>query len=127
VLIVDDHAAVRRGLMTSLKAFEDIVPVAEAANGIESLSLCSWYQPDVVLMDLMMDELDGVKTTRVIRELYANTQVIVLANFNDSDAMIQAALQAGAIGCLRKDIPADKLADMIRTAHLGKAIPWGTA
>jgi two-component system, NarL family, response regulator LiaR len=121
VLIVDDHTAVRSGLMSSLKAFDDILPVAEVASGVEALRLCAQFQPDVVLMALTADALEGVLATHIIRYLYEKTQVIVLASFTD-DAAIQTSLSAGAIGCVRKDIPANKMAEMIRTAHLGGAI-----
>lgn len=126
VLIVDDHAAVRSGLMISLKAFGDIRPVAAAVSGIESLCLCCWFQPDVVLMGLNIAGLDGVMATRVVRQLYKNTQVVMLANFTDEEDIIQKALLAGAIGCLRKDVPANTMAEVIRTAHRGEVIPWAS-
>jgi DNA-binding NarL/FixJ family response regulator len=119
VLIVDDHAAVRDGLAAFLEAFDDLVLVAQAASGTEALHLCSWFQPDVVLMDLMMSELDGVTTTSLIRQLYSDIQVIALASSDDKN-LIDAALAAGAIGSLHKDVPASELAGAIRAAHAGK-------
>ncbi len=119
VLIVDDHAAVRDGLAAFLEAFDDLVLVAQAASGTEALHLCSWFQPDVVLMDLTMNELDGVTTTSLIRQLYNDIQVIALASCDDQN-LIEAALSAGAIGSLRKDVSATELASAIRAAHAGK-------
>jgi two-component system, NarL family, response regulator LiaR len=118
VLLADDHLMVRRGLATLLLAFNDVQLVGEAQNGTEALALCATAQPDVVLMDLLMPEMDGVEATRVIRERHPNIQVIVLTSMNEYD-YVQRALAAGAEGYLLKSISADDLATAIRVALAG--------
>jgi NarL family two-component system response regulator LiaR len=120
VMIVDDHAMVRRGLAAFLKAFDDLELVGEAANGEEVLQLAASVQPDVVLMDLVMDQMDGVAATRVIRQNHPQIQVIVLTSFREV-LLVQKALQAGAISYLLKNVSADELATAIRAAHMGRS------
>lgn len=120
VLIVDDHAVVRGGLRLFLIAFEDLDLVGEAGNGKQALDLCDKLEPDVVLMDLLMPVMDGVQTTRVIRDHYPQIQVIALTSFEEED-LVQAALEAGAISYLLKNVSASELAAAIRAAHAGRA------
>ncbi|MGC9468902.1 MAG: response regulator [Anaerolineae bacterium] len=119
VLVVDDHEIVRSGLEAFLLAVPDLVMVGEARNGLEALTLCERHQPDVVLMDMVMPELDGANATRKIRETYPDTQVIALTSFQEKDLVTQA-LEAGAIGYLLKDLTLEELAMAIRNAHAGK-------
>ncbi len=119
VLLVDDHMMVRRGLVTVLKIFDDLELAGEAATGREAIQLCIQKQPDVVLMDLVMPEMDGIEATRVIREQFPQVQVLALTSFKE-DVRIQKVLEAGAIGYLLKDISADDLAVAIRAAHAGR-------
>jgi two-component system, NarL family, response regulator LiaR len=119
VLVVDDHLVVRRGLATLLLAFNDFVLVGEAQNGAEAIELCATAKPDVVLMDLLMPEVDGVAATRAIRERYPNVQVLVLTSCNEYD-LIQRALAAGAAGYLLKNSSTGDLAAGIRVAHMGR-------
>lgn len=109
VMIVDDHHVVRSGLGAFLLAFDDLELVAEAGCGAEALRLCCDAQPDVVLMDLVMPELDGAETTKAIKALYPHIQVVALTSFREED-LVQGALKAGAIGYLLKNISADQLA-----------------
>jgi DNA-binding NarL/FixJ family response regulator len=102
VLVVDDQALVREGLMTLLEATPDITPVAAAADGEEAVALSSRHRPDVVLMDLRMPRLDGVEATRRIREAQPDTEVVVLTTHADDDSILDA-LRAGARGYLTKD------------------------
>src|SRR5258706_2009208 len=118
VLVVDDHLVVRRGLATLLLAFNDIVLAGEAQNGAEALELCATAQPDVVLMDLLMPEMDGVEATQAIRERYPHIQVIVLTSTDEYD-LIRRALAAGAEGYLLKNANADDLAAAIGVAPSG--------
>jgi serine phosphatase RsbU (regulator of sigma subunit)/DNA-binding NarL/FixJ family response regulator len=120
VMLVDDHAMVRNGLAAFLSAFEDFELVGEAANGTEAVKLCKTTDPDVVLMDLVMPEMDGAAATRLIREQHPNVQVIALTSFNEKD-LVESALDAGAIGYLLKNVAVDDLAQAIRAAHEGQS------
>ena len=120
VLCVDDHELVRRGIRSSLRPFDDLELVGEAANGQEALAMCAETNPDVVLMDMILTgEMDGVATTQTIRERFPQIQVVALSSFHDRK-LIQRAMQAGAIGYLVKAISGDELAEAIRMAHTGR-------
>ncbi|HJZ45707.1 MAG TPA: response regulator transcription factor [Roseiflexaceae bacterium] len=120
VLVVDDHLVVRRGLATLLLAFNDLQLVGEAQTGAEALALCATAQPDVVLMDLLMPEMDGVAATQAICERYPNIQVIMLSSCDEYD-LIRRALAAGAEGYLSKNSSSDDLAVAIRMSQAGRA------
>lgn len=120
VMLVDDHAMVRRGLATFLKVFDDLQLAGEAENGADAIRLCAKIRPDVVLMDMVMPGLDGVSTTRAIRQQFPQVQVLALTSFKEGN-LIKDALEAGAIGYLLKDVSADDLARAIRAAHAGRA------
>jgi len=120
VLLVDDHALVRRGLATFLLAFDDLELAGEAAGGEEAVQLCAQLQPDVVLMDLVMPGMNGVTATRLIAEHQPHPQIIALTSFHDAD-LVQGALQAGAISYLLKNVTAEELAAAIRAAYAGQA------
>jgi two-component system, NarL family, response regulator LiaR len=119
VLIVDDHAVVRSGLAKFLLVSQGLELIGEAADGAEAVQLVALYQPDVVLMDLMMPGIDGVTATRAIRQKNPHTQVVALTSFSE-EAMVQGALQAGAAGFLQKNVTAAELAAAIRSAHAGR-------
>jgi NarL family two-component system response regulator LiaR len=113
VLIVDDHSVVRRGL-TALLATEPGIEVAgEAADGREAIELATELRPDVVIMDLVLPELDGVEAIRQIRSRRPETRILVLTSFG-SDEMLFPALKAGALGYLLKDASPEEL---IRAIH----------
>jgi DNA-binding NarL/FixJ family response regulator len=118
VLIIDDHGMVRRGLKAYLKHANDIEIVAEGQNGREAIELCKSLMPDVVLMDLMMPELNGVAATRKINELWPQIQVIALTSFQEKE-LVQDAIQAGAISYILKNVSGEDLADAIRSANSG--------
>ncbi len=120
VLVVDDHAMVRRGLATFLKAFDDLELAGEAASGQAGLELCVQLKPDVVLMDMVMPDMDGAAVTRLLRSRTPSIQVIALTSFVE-EILVQSALHAGAIGYLLKDVSAEELAQAIRAAHAGRA------
>ena len=120
VIIVDDHAMLRRGLRFFLKGFDDLELVAEASSGREALELCAQVQPDVVLMDMVMPGMDGAEATRAIRQRCPDVQVIALTSFQEED-LIERALKAGAIGYLLKNVTADDLARALREAHAGRS------
>lgn len=119
VLIVDDHAVVRSGLGKFLLVNHDLQLVGEAADGAEAIQMVALHKPDVVLMDLMMPGMDGVTATRNIKQKYPATRVIALTSFSEP-AMVQGALQAGAVGYLQKNVSANELASAIRAAHCGR-------
>ena len=120
VLVVDDHAMVRRGLATFLRVYDDLELSGEAASGQDAIQRCTDLQPDVVLMDMVMPDMDGAAATRQIRLQSEAVQVIALTSFKE-ESLVQSALQAGAIGYLLKDVSANELAQAIRAAHAGRA------
>ncbi len=119
VLVVDDHAVVRSGLSAFMLTCDDLELVAEARDGDEAVRLSRQFHPDVVLMDLVMPGMDGVTATRTLREICPQTQVIALTSFGEKER-VQAALRAGAIGYLLKDVTAEELATAIRAAVIGR-------
>lgn len=119
VLIVDDHAMVRKGLVAFLKNQPEIDLVGEACDGREAIESCQQNQPDVILMDLVMPELGGVAATRTIHQRWSQVQVIALTSFQEKE-LVQDALQAGAIGYLLKNVSGEELAEAIRQAHGGR-------
>jgi len=119
VLLVDDHAMVRRGLRGFLELLDDIEIVGEAENGREAIEQVARLQPDVVLMDLLMPQLDGIGAIGVIREEHPDVEVVALTSFVE-EARVTAALEAGASGFILKDADADDVARAIRAAHQGE-------
>ena len=121
VLIADDHPFVRHGLRTFLETLDDVEVVGEAGNGAEAVEQAARLVPDVVLMDLVMPELDGVEATRRIRAESPTTKVIVLTSF-DADEQVFPAIKAGAAGYLLKDVRPAELAEAVRKASRGEAL-----
>jgi NarL family two-component system response regulator LiaR len=120
VLIVDDHAVVRQGVRASLEARAGFAVVGEAESGAEAVRRVADVVPDVVLMDLLMPEMDGVEATRQLKRLSPRTQVVVLTSHHD-DEHIFPALRAGAISYLLKSVKMDELAEAVRRAAQGEA------
>jgi NarL family two-component system response regulator LiaR len=120
VLVVDDHEVVRRGIASILETEPDIELVGEAGTGVEAVSATSQLHPDVVLMDLMMPELDGIDATRLIKTQGGTTFVLVLTSFSTDD-MVYPAIKAGADGYLLKDSDAETLVRSIRSVCQGQA------
>ena len=119
VLLVDDHAVVRRGLRGFLELLDDIEIVGEAENGRLAVDAARSLRPDVVLMDLLMPVLDGIAATAQLREEQPDLQVVALTSFVEEDR-VTAAIEAGASGFLLKDAEADEVAAAIRAAHRGE-------
>ncbi|NLE44306.1 MAG: response regulator transcription factor [Chloroflexi bacterium] len=115
VVIADDHDMVRSSIALCLKTFDDLELVGEATNGREALRLCAELEPDVVLMDMEMPEMDGVAATRAIVQLRPEVKVIALASLGDQ-LMVQEALQAGAARSIPKSASIDALAEAIRAS-----------
>lgn len=124
VLVVDDHEVVRRGLHAFLDGEPDLEVIADAAGGEEALELFSRLdaegrRPDVVLMDLQMAPMDGIETTRRVRDLYPGVEVVALTSFAEKER-VRAALDSGAAGYLLKDSEPAEVAAAVRSAHRGE-------
>jgi DNA-binding NarL/FixJ family response regulator len=116
VLLVDDHGVVRRGLRGYLELLDDIEIVGEADNGLTGVELSAELVPDVVLMDLVMPQLDGIAAIGRIKAAQPGVQVVALTSFIEEEKVI-AALEAGASGFILKDAEADDVAAAIRAAY----------
>ena len=120
VMLVDDHNVVRSGLATFLRAYDDLELIAEARNGLEAVNLCLEKKPDIILMDLMMPEMDGIAATRAILAEYPEIKIIAMTSFED-EQLVQGVLAAGAISYLIKNVTSDELAKAIRDAASGRS------
>ena len=120
VMLVDDHNVVRSGLAAFLRAYEDMELVGEAKNGVEAVNLCHARKPDVILMDLMMPEMDGIAATRAILADNPDIKIIAMTSFEE-EALVHDVLAAGAISYLIKNVTSDELASAIRAAYLGRS------
>ena len=119
VLVVDDHAIVRKGIRALLAEFEDIVVVGEASDGQEAMAQAEALDPDVVLMDLVMPHVDGIEATRQITADEAGPRVLVLTSFAGDDQVFPA-IKAGALGYLLKDSEPADLVQAIHQVHRGE-------
>jgi DNA-binding NarL/FixJ family response regulator len=124
VLVVDDHAVVRTGLLAFLEGESDLEVVGAAEGGAEALELLErldseGVRPDVILMDLQMRPLDGIESTRMVRARYDDVEVVALTSFGEPER-VQRAVEAGASGYLLKDADADEVTAAIRAAHRGE-------
>ncbi len=120
VMIVDDHTIVREGLQTLLDEDPNIEIVGSAANGVQALMLAEQLLPDIILMDLVMPEMDGITATRQLRERRNTARVLVLTSFAD-DQKVRDAIQAGAVGYLLKDVLKPDLLRAIFNAMEGRS------
>ncbi len=119
VLIVDDHAVVRRGLRGFLDLLDDMEVVGEAENGRQAIEEAARLTPDVVLMDLLMPELDGISAIAAIKKAQPQVEIVALTSFIEEEKVTNA-LEAGATGYLLKDADADEVAVAVRAAHNGE-------
>ena len=118
ILIVDDHSIVRYGLRCLIDEQEDFTVLGEASNGLEAVESARELQPDIILMDIRMPELDGLKAMRRIRDENPGPKIIVLTTY-ESDDYIFEAIEAGAKGYLLKDAPREELFRALRAVHHG--------
>jgi len=121
VLLTDDHAIVRKGVRALLATERDIQVVGEACNGLEAVAQAEALHPDVILMDLVMPELEGIEATRQIKNKLPGTRVLVLTSFA-ADEKVFPAIKAGALGYLLKDSGPEELVGAIRKVYRGE--PW---
>jgi len=119
VMLVDDHEMVRNGLGTFLLVHDDLELAGEAEDGQQALAVFERVRPDVILMDLKMPRMDGVEAIRALTKRDPDARIIALTSFRE-EALVQDALDAGALGYLLKDIGADDLAEAIRAAYRGE-------
>ncbi len=120
VMLVDDHNVVRSGLATFLRAYEDLELVGEAKNGLEAVKLCNEKHPDVILMDLMMPEMDGIAATKAILASHPVIKIIAMTSFEE-EQLVQGVLAAGAISYLIKNVTSEELSKAIREAVSGRS------
>jgi DNA-binding NarL/FixJ family response regulator len=121
VLLVDDHAMVRRGMRDFLDLHEDLEVVGEAADGQAAIDEADALLPDVVVMDLMMPGMDGIAATAVLKQRHPAMEIVAITSFVEEDR-VAAAIEAGASGFLLKDAEADDLAAAIRAAYAGEVV-----
>jgi len=120
VLVVDDHAIIRKGIRAVLELVPDVDLVGEAENGVQAIKLDQELIPDVILMDLMMPEMDGIACIKQLKDQRPETRILVLTNFAGDD-MIFPAIKAGAMGYHLKDSSPEALIDAIRQVNQGVA------
>jgi DNA-binding NarL/FixJ family response regulator len=113
VLLVDDHKIIREGISRLLQFESDIEVVGEAADGIEAIDLADQLQPDVIVMDINMPEMNGIETIRIIHDRHPDIRIIGLSMYMDKE-VIDAVLEAGAISYLTKDGPSEVLLETLR-------------
>lgn len=121
VLLVDDHAMVRQGVRAFLETQSGVSVVGEAGSGDEAIQLTGQLIPDVILMDLIMPNMDGVEATRRVKQVSPRSQIVVLTSYHE-DEHIFPALKAGALSYILKDVSAEELASAVRKAAVGEAI-----
>jgi NarL family two-component system response regulator LiaR len=121
ILLVDDHSVVRQGVRAFLVTQPDLTVVGEAASGEEAVKLAEQDVPDVILMDLIMPNMDGVEATRRVKQVSPRSQIVVLTSYHE-DEHIFPALKAGALSYILKDVSAVELADAVRKAAAGEAV-----
>jgi len=121
IVLIDDHMQVHKIVQTTLAAIPDIILVGQGANGQEGLDLCKQYQPDIILMDVVMPVMDGIEATKVLHERFPEIKVIVLSSFHDHES-VYTMLRNGAVGYLTKDSIAQDLAETIRTSFQGNMV-----
>jgi len=121
IMIVDDHEVVRLGLRTAFEAEPDLVVVGEASNGAEALAKVAVLDPQLILMDVRMEKMDGIETCREIKNRYPDVHILMLTSYTDEDAVI-ASILAGASGYLLKHLSRTELLRSIRKAAVGQTL-----
>ena len=119
-LVVDDQTVVREGLAAILANYQDIEVIGQAGDGIQAMEIIRKEKPDVVLLDMVMPNQDGLTTIPKIREVAPNTRILVVTAFAENDLVYQA-IKAGALGYILKDATRDQLLQAIRDVDQGRA------
>jgi NarL family two-component system response regulator LiaR len=120
ILIADDHAVVRKGLLALIQTEEGMEIIGEAADGAEAVELAETLSPDVILLDLVMPRMDGIEAIGKIRQNDPEARILVLTSFSE-DEKVLTAIEVGAMGCLLKDATPDELLRAIRDVHQGRS------
>jgi NarL family two-component system response regulator LiaR len=120
ILIADDHAVVRQGLLALIQTEEGMEVVGEAGDGTAAVELAAALRPDVILLDLVMPRMDGIEAIRGIRQNDPEARILVLTSFSE-DEKVLTAIEVGAMGCLLKDATPDELLRAIRDVHQGRS------
>jgi two-component system, NarL family, response regulator LiaR len=121
IVIIDDHELLRSGLIASLQTSSNIKIVGDASDAVTGIELCRTLEPDVVLTDLVMPGMDGISAIQSIHQCLPKANVIALTTFDD-DKLVKAALEAGAISYLLKNVTATELMDAIYAAYQGRSV-----
>lgn len=121
IVIADDHAVVRQGVRAFLETESNLEIVAEAETGRQAVELCAEHAPDVVLLDLLMPEKNGVEITREIKQISPRTNIVILTSYHDDEYLLPA-IQAGALSYLLKDVSDEKLVEAVGKAARGEAV-----
>jgi DNA-binding NarL/FixJ family response regulator len=121
VMLVDDNDLVRQGLASYLEGCDDIVLVAQVSGGEAAIQTCRRVLPDIVLMDIKMQPMDGIETTRRLKATCPNVKVLALTGTVDPD-LIEAVFAAGAVGCIMKSRPMHDLPHLVRMVHEGQIV-----
>jgi DNA-binding NarL/FixJ family response regulator len=118
-MLVDDHMAIRMGLMTAMSDTPDMEVVADVEDGREAIDAYRRLRPDVVVLDLRMQGMNGIETIRTLREEFGRVRILIFSNYAKGDEVYQA-MKAGAAGIVVKEMALDRLLDAIRTVHAGE-------
>lgn len=121
LIVVDDHSKVHFTIASLIKLLDDVELIAQGSTGQEAIALCREYQPDIVLMDIVMPELDGIAATRQIVAEFPAIKILALSGFQDQSS-VRAMIEAGAVGYVLKTSSMQDLANTIRAVYAGKAI-----
>lgn len=118
IILAEDHELTRQGIAYGLKKYENIEVVAEACNGLEAVELAQKYNPDIILMDIMMPILNGVKATQKIKDINSNIKIIMLTSYNERENVL-SAFNSGANAYCMKNVALDSLINIIETVMDG--------
>lgn len=121
ILIVDDHRHIHNIISKILMQEPDLKIVGYASNGLEAIELCKTEKPDVVLMDVLMPNMDGLEATQIIHKEFPHIKILVLSSFQDHES-VHALLRSGAVGYVTKDSLTNELVQLIKTTSMGKAV-----